>query len=75
MKLKILKILTTPLAPEDSVLTGVPAVLSEARIGPQHFDIIIHVTTRAQKYKDRIDCNGKITGLRRNGVGKFVEKV
>tara|TARA_A100000164_G_scaffold138609_1_gene123155 strand:+ start:288 stop:461 length:174 start_codon:yes stop_codon:yes gene_type:complete len=57
------------------VLTGVPAVLSEARIGPQHLDIIIHGTTRAQKYKDRIDCIGKITGLRRNGVGKSVGKV
>ena len=30
-----LKVLTTPLTPEDGVLTGVQAVLSEARIQPQ----------------------------------------
>ena len=42
-----LKVLTTPLTPEEGVLTGVEAVLSEARIRPQDLDIIIHGTTLA----------------------------
>ena len=46
-ELYTLKVLTTPLTPEDGVLTGVQAVLSEARIQPQDLDIIIHGTTLA----------------------------
>ncbi len=42
-----LKVLTTPLTPEEGVLTGVKAVLSEARIQPKDLDIIIHGTTLA----------------------------
>ena len=52
------------------MLTGVQAVLSEARTQPQRLDIIIYSLTKVQKCKDRIDYSGKITELRRNGVGK-----
>ena len=41
------KVLTTPRAPEQAVLTGIQAVLEQAGIGLDQVDLIIHGTTLA----------------------------
>jgi N-methylhydantoinase A len=41
------KILTTPQAPEHSVLAGIKAILSKAHIGPHDIGAIVHGTTLA----------------------------
>src|SRR3954466_8868261 len=41
------KVLTTPRAPEQAVLEGIPAALSAAGVTATDVDLVIHGTTRA----------------------------
>ncbi|MGH7191332.1 MAG: hydantoinase/oxoprolinase N-terminal domain-containing protein, partial [Acetobacteraceae bacterium] len=42
-----LKVLTTPTAPEQGVLAGVNAILSETGLAPSEVGLVIHGTTLA----------------------------
>ena len=41
------KVLTTPAAPEQGVMTGLRAILATAGIGPQDVALVVHGTTLA----------------------------
>ena len=41
------KVLTTPAAPEEGVMTGIARVMETARIRPEQIAVVIHGTTLA----------------------------